>query len=100
GIAFDTLAYIIRHTQRTPRQVITLMNGILTYAKSNGWTVGTAMTDKQVIIKGIHRYLGHLVNDSIDMHRSMYDRLDQIVQGTLSQQVCYFRSEALGKMIK
>jgi len=100
GIAFDTLAYIIRHTQRTPRQVIMLMNGILTHARSTGWKPGAAIVEHQTIVKGVHIYLGHLVNDSIDMHRSMYDRLDQIVQGTLSQQECYFRSEALGKMVK
>jgi hypothetical protein len=100
GISFDTLAYIVRHTQRTPRQVIMLMNGVLTHAKSSGWAIGKAVEGTNTIVEGVHSYLGHLVNDSIDMHRSMYDRLDQIVQGTLSQQVCYFRSEALGKMIK
>ena len=100
GISFDTLAYIIRHTQRTPRPVIMLMNGILTYAKSARWKIGTPVGDKQIIVKGIHVYLGHLVNDSIDMHRSIYDRLDQIVQGTLAQQECYFRADSLGRMVK
>jgi hypothetical protein len=100
GIAFDTLAYIIRHTQRTPRQVIMLMNGILTHAKSARWKIGTPVGDRQIIVKGVHLYLGHLVNDSIDMHRSIYDRLDQIVQGTLAQQECYFQSDSLGRMVK
>jgi hypothetical protein len=100
GIPFDTLAYVIRHTQRTPRQVIMLMNGILTYAKSCGWRVGTKIDDQQLIVKGVHLYLGHLVNDSIDMHRSMYDRLDQIVQGTLAEQQCYFPSDSLGRKVK
>jgi len=99
-ISFDTLAYIIRHTQRTPRQVVMLVNSVLTHAKSNGWRVGMKVDGERIIAHGVHLYLGHLVNDAIDMHRSIYQRLDEIVQGTLARRPCYFRAGQLGKFVK
>jgi hypothetical protein len=100
GIPFDTLAYIIRHTQRTPRQVITLVNSVLTHSKTQKWRPGTPITSDDAIARGVHLYLGHLVNDSIDMHRSIYQRLDDVVQGTLSRRPGYFKASKLSKFIK
>jgi len=100
GVTFDTLAYIARHTLKTPRQMIILMNSVLTYAKREALDFTDLRERQDVIVDGVHARLDHLVLDAIDMHKFLYPDVEHIVRRVLSDCESHFAATALDTRMK
>jgi hypothetical protein len=100
GVEWDTLSYVIRHTQRTPRQVILLLNAVLTAAREEGVVLAALSTRPDLIVGGVHARMNHLLQDALDMYRPLYPSIHQIVQRMLAQQQCYFQAKHLDRLAK
>jgi hypothetical protein len=100
GLSFDTMAYIIRHTQKTPRQVILLMNSVLTFAKRQGIGPEKLREDPSVVVRGVHARLDQLVADAIDMYRPLYGELEKLIQRMLAEEESHFRESRLHQLVK
>ena len=78
---FDTLANIIRHTQKKPRQILYLMNTILTLAKSKN--IRYEQLDEETINAGIHARLDMPVRSVTDMYSHIYPDCLKIINSIL-----------------
>ena len=78
---FDTLANIIRHTQKKPRQILYLMNTILTLAKSKN--ISFSELDEETISSGIHARLDMPVKSVTDMYSHIYPECLKIIYSIL-----------------
>jgi Cdc6-like AAA superfamily ATPase len=113
GINFDTISYIIKHTQKKPRQVILIMNIILTLANhqknKNGTFTGPGILDnvkkifkltEQDIVNGVHARLDILVKGCLDIYEQIYDNAERIVLQSLFECKNHFGSNYLDQLIK
>lgn len=98
GIYLDTLAYIIRHTQKKPRQVILLMNVILTLSESQ--KIDFKKITEKSIVDGTHARLDILVKGALDMYEQIYPDAEQLVKHTLTRANSYFDSSSLDILLK
>ena len=98
GIEFDTLAYIIRHTQKKPRQVILLLNIVLTLAKKAG--LDNTLISADFIKKGVHARLDILVRGVLEIYQNVYENAETIVKRVLNQAPSHFDASQLDKLIK
>jgi hypothetical protein len=100
GLEFDTLAYVIRHTQKKPRQVIELMNTVLTLAKTEQLP-GLVLTGKPDYIKdGVHTRLDMLVDGTLDIYEDIYPDATRLIKRALTNARSYFPSKSLGKLLR
>jgi hypothetical protein len=97
GVEFDTLAYVIRHTQKKPRQVLLLLNILYTLAESDGVPLDPLPQD--YISKGIHARLDILVNGSLDIYEQVYPLATRIVMRVLHGLPSLFDYKQLTKAI-
>lgn len=100
GIRFDTLAYIIRHTQKTPRQLLLLSNAILSYAREQGWEPKDGPMSEDQLVTGLHWKIDRAVSDSLDMHKFIFPQAKEIVRRVLGHQVSVFPGSELPRMIR
>lgn len=99
GFEMDTLTYIIRHTQKKPRQIIQLMNIVLSYAaKINGET--PSRISGSSIVNGIHARLDILAKGSLDAYQQIYPNITKVVQKSFTNAKCYFGHSEFDKYIK
>jgi hypothetical protein len=99
-MSFDTLAYIIRHTHKKPRQVITLFNIIFTYAEELGVDLLKHKIPVDVIVKGTHVRLALLTEGTLDIFVQIYPKACQIVKRALTGTKSYFDSSTLDELLK
>ncbi len=98
GIEFDTLAYMIRHTQKKPRQVIMLANIILTYAGHKGVDSKAALPP-EIITGGVHARLDLLINGTIDIYNKIYKDFAYMAGRVLNgMPACFGYSDIMKKM--
>ncbi|MFA6186000.1 MAG: hypothetical protein WC770_02145 [Phycisphaerae bacterium] len=98
NIEFDTIAYIIRHTHKKPRQVILLLNIILTVAEKLGERIENISS--QMVKHGIHARLDMLVNGTLDTYRMICPRLDELVKRGLTDAPSEFDYSRLDQQMK
>jgi len=98
NIQFDALGYIFKHTQKKPRQIITLMNIILTYAKEREGD--HLCLKRRSITEGVHARLDMLVTGSLDIYGRIYPNGDNIIKSVLSGAKNYFPAEELDTRIR
>jgi hypothetical protein len=98
GIEFDTLAYIIRHTQKKPRQVILLLNIILTLAEKRAEDI--KHIGVEIIKKGIHARLDILVKGTLDIYETIYPKAGSLVKRALSDTPSVFDYSRLDQQMK
>lgn len=98
NMPFDTMAYIIRHTHKKPRQVISLLNVILYHSKKEKNDISTI--SEAHIIKGIHSNLNDLVSGCLNMYTQVYKKAEEIVKRGLKGSKSYFDYSALDKHLK
>jgi hypothetical protein len=98
GIKFDTMAYIIAHTQKKPREVILLMNSILTLAKKI--SVDIKQLDEKTIVDGVHVYIEALFRDCANVYENIYPEATNIIKKALSESKAYFYSNELDVMLQ
>lgn len=82
NIEFDTLAYIISHTQKKPREVISLFNVILSMAKENKIPFTQLTSDS--IREGTNVRVDDLSKGVIDMYRNIFKHADTIIKKTFN----------------
>lgn len=80
-IEFDTISYIISHTQKKPRQVILLFNNILSLAAQHG--ISFSNLTPICIKEGTNARLEDLTAGILDMYRQLYPQAPEIVKKTL-----------------
>ena len=73
----DSFNYILRHTQRKPREVIHLLNRIIYNAEKNG---NSPWINKENIKEGVHEDLKILVRDNSFAHHDKINDFVQVVQ--------------------
>lgn len=83
GIPLDTMAYIISHTQKKPRQVITLLNSILTYVKKKGLDPYSQL-EGAWIREGVHARLDILVKGTLDIYERIFPSAEKIIRRALT----------------
>ncbi|HLM02628.1 MAG TPA: hypothetical protein VK400_16360 [Pyrinomonadaceae bacterium] len=81
-IKFDSIAYIINHTQKKPREVIQLFNVILTLAKQNGIKF-TELTS-ECIREGTNARIEDLSSGVMDMYKKIYPKAEEIIKKTFN----------------
>lgn len=82
GLEFNSVAYIIRHTQKKPRQIIMLLNIIHTLAEENG--MDPMSITPEIIKEGVHARLDILVDGSLDIYEQIYPEATRIVKRVLN----------------
>lgn len=98
NIEFDTLSYIVSHTQKKPRQIIFLVNTILTFAEKAG--VDFKSIPDHIVRDGIHVKLDTLVKETLQMYEQIYPNAEEIVMRALSESEIYFDYSELDRKLK
>lgn len=98
GIPFDTMAYIISHTQRKPRELIRLMNSILTLAMRENGEIKNIK--KEIVVDGVHALIDGLYREALNIYTEIYPHADKIVSRVLFESNAYFSSSELDKKLK
>lgn len=97
GIEFDTLAYIIRHTQKKPRQVIVLFNIMHTLAEQKG--INEKKLPADFICRGVHARLDLIVDGSLDIFEQIFQNATAIVKRILHNLPACFDFKTLTKKL-
>jgi hypothetical protein len=98
GVTFDTISYIIRHTQKKPRQVIQIFNILQTFAHQEQVTVKTS--PEGFINKCVHARLDILVAGALDIMQQTYDASEEITRKVLNRAPSIFLGTQLYEFIK
>lgn len=97
-VEFDTLAYLLRHTHKKPREVIVLMNVILSLARRD--EVSWRQLTPEVIKNGTHARLDLLVSGALDAMKHAYgDLAREIVSKTLTGAPNHFDESTLDRQL-
>lgn len=101
GVPLDTVSYIVRHTQKKPRQLVSIFNCLLTIAESKGdRLVSMSTEDKQRLIQeAVHARLDILVGGTLEFYGGIYPDAEGIVRKTLTGMCSYFLPTDLDKAI-
>lgn len=97
NIEVDTLFYIIRHTQRRPRQVLYIFNNILTLAKKTNKDYMDISSEN--VIHGTHANLHNLIVGALNAFDSVYPGADKIIMDILSDKPNIFGEDELNKWL-
>ena len=88
GVKFEILSYILRHTQRTPRQFILVLNFISShcFTVDNGQIKPvTRHISEDVIHSTIKRCAQEILTDIFATYREIYPRLEDVVSRIIPQ---------------
>lgn len=99
GVAqrLDTLSYIVRHTQKKPRQLIVIFNTVLTLAKEEGvdWTC----LDEELVKRGVRTRLDILAEGSLEVVDYVYPNGSMFVKTALTGALSIFNARMLDKYV-
>ena len=98
NVKFDTLAYVIRHTQKKPRQVIVLFNTVLTLAEYLGASL--SKITPELIVEGVHARLDMLVTGELNMYEQICPKAEQLVKRALTGARSHFDHSTLDVLLK
>lgn len=93
-------AYLVRHTHKTPRQVIQLLNGIYSLAEQENATETLGTSPGASFSKFLHQALPWIVDDALDMHRSVIPQVEAFVRLALGGQRNLFASTDLAQLLR
>jgi len=82
-INFETISYIIGHTQKKPRQIIQLFNIILNLAKKNG--IEYSKLTPTCIREGCNVKLDLLCGGTLDLYSNLFRSGDEIIRKTFTR---------------
>lgn len=98
GIEFDTFAYILRHTQKKPRQVLQMMNVIHHTALEVNETFMSM--DTSTINKGVHSHLDTIVAGSLEIYGQIFPHAAAIVERVAYEMPATFNYGELSEKLK
>ncbi|HAQ64245.1 MAG TPA: hypothetical protein DCR43_00055 [Bacteroidales bacterium] len=78
GIKFPTFPFIIRHTQKKPRQIITILNTILSLANEND--ISFTCITKECITEGSNIRLKELTDEAFSIYDSIYNDATSLIK--------------------
>lgn len=81
-IDFDSIAYIINHTQKKPRELILLFNSILTLAKKNH--IPFTQITMDCIREGTNARIESLSSPVFDIYKRIFKGADQVIKKTFN----------------
>ncbi|MCK4813086.1 MAG: hypothetical protein KAT14_04030, partial [Candidatus Marinimicrobia bacterium] len=93
GAKEDSFNYILRHSQRKPREIIYIVNRIINNSERNGNIPKITEEDIRV---GVHDNLEQLVRDNLFAHHDKLDRLVKIVQIAFANESNVLSGKKLG----
>lgn len=98
GVELDTLSYIVKHTQKKPRQLITILNSVLGLCEETDCSIESLSA--AIIVKGIHTRSDALVKDALDIYGRLYKEAPRIARQTFVRRRNIFRWCELDKFIQ
>lgn len=98
NLQFDTMAYIIRHTQKKPRQLILIFNIIYTMAEEQGIKLPTI--PQEFISLGVHARLDILIKGTLDIFEQIYPNAERLIKRILNLADNRFKANNLDILIK
>jgi hypothetical protein len=103
GFEFDTFPYIVRHTQRKPRQLISILNLIITLHGIKNKTEFSMFKGKlnpNVIVEGTHAALDGLVTGCFHTYNQIVEDAEELCKRILSNMPISFSYSELDSHIK
>jgi len=97
-LMFDTMAYIIRHTQKKPRQLILIFNIIHTIAEDKG--IILPKIPPELISQGVHARLDILIKGTLDIFEQIYPNAERLIRRILNLAENRFKANNLDILIK
>lgn len=98
GIEMDSLAYVMRHMQMKPRQIILLLNYVLALAERRG--VSTVRLDSRTIWDGVHAGALALASAMVNLYNQVYGReLRELISAALRGCRSYFPEAELAQHV-
>lgn len=99
NLSFDTLSYIVRHTQKKPRQLIFIFNAILDkIVKTNN--INYYLEYESELKKQIHIVQYDLLSDSLNMYAETYTGIFEVCAQILNGQLYKISNSELDDIIK
>jgi len=98
-IELDTFSYIVRHTQKKPRQLIAIFNCILTMASDADRHLGDLRDADGLIRDAVHSRLDTLVLGALDIYKGIFSGAPGLVKKAMTGMQCYFSASDLDKAI-
>ncbi len=98
GVDLDTLAYIVRHTQKVPRQLVLLMNCVVTQATNEGSSA--KCIPSEVIKRGTRARLDLLARSALDALEPTLPDAEPLVRSVLHNGPHCFTLEELRTALK
>jgi hypothetical protein len=98
-LKFETLAYIIRHTQRKPRQLLMIFNSIIKqiYKRNNNKYF---INNPDKIKDAIHIVQEEMLKDTLNMYNTTYSNILDYCSNVLSFQKYIFDEDKFSEMLK
>jgi len=97
GAKEDSFNYILRHSQRKPREIIHIVNKIINNAEKNGNV--PKITEENIRV-GVHDNLERLVRDNLFAHHDKLNKLVKIVQVAFANESNVLSGKKLLKCLK
>ena len=98
NIEFDTMAYIIRHTQKKPRQLIHIMNTIVSISLQLKEPDHSISGD--AVREGIHAGLGDMLKGTFNIYDQIFERSSEIIRNLLTNKKSHMTMPDLDAHIK
>lgn len=101
GLRIAIIPYLLRHTQKTPRQLLHLLNAVISAARQQnvGWEELNS-TPAAVIRWGIHDQLGHLIGSIANIPERINDQFLDVTRRTLTRRRSFFKYGELDKFMR
>jgi hypothetical protein len=101
GDPMDTFAYVLRHTQKKPRQLLDVFNTIFTNAKEKHHVrLDSLHENPRIFQDGMFLRLDIPVGGAIDVYSRLYPRAEEMVGAILGTEHSYFQSSHLEKLLQ
>lgn len=102
GLKLNTWSYIIRHTMKTPRQLLMLCNCILTIAERRGLSHSDLQLPEhdRLIRWGVHASLDKLLHSVTHISLQIDPDFSDIARNSLTLHNAYFTSSRFDKYLK
>lgn len=97
GLESDTLAYIIKHTQKRPRQLLIVANEIATRCLNGG---SLRVLSSKEIRDGVHRVSGALAADALENYQIIYHNAPALARQMFVRKRNVFRFSEFDKLAK
>jgi hypothetical protein len=101
GLKIAIIPYLLRHTQKTPRQLLYLLNAVISAARQHNvpWERLSA-TPAEVIRWGIHGQLSHLIGSIASIPERIDNQFLEVIRRTLTRNRSFFRYGDLDKFMR